>query len=252
MSDYDSIGHGYARFRQSDERIAAAIDAALGDAASVANIGAGTGSYEPAGRDVIAVEPSEVMIAQRAQDAARCLKGTAEAIPLDDSSVDAGMAVLSSHHWADLSAGLAEMARVVRKRVVIMTWVPDAAPCWLTEDYFPEILEYDRSIFPSSDELAGLMTARIGPTRLVPLPVPHDCTDGFLFSYWRRPELYLDSERRDAISSFGKIDAEAGVRRLQADLQSGAWGERNAGITSLNTLDVGYRLACADVPADRP
>ncbi|MFO1048750.1 MAG: methyltransferase domain-containing protein [Geminicoccaceae bacterium] len=139
MALYDSIGRTYAQFRRPDRRIAAAIDAALGDAASVVNIGAGTGSYEPQGRTVLAVEPSAVMVRQRPAGAAPCVRGRAEALPLAAASVDAALAVLTIHHWTDLERGLGEMARVARKRAVLLTWVPDAVPFWLTEDYFPEI-----------------------------------------------------------------------------------------------------------------
>src|SRR6476661_2355024 len=139
MALYDNIGCNYARSRRPDPRIASAIEAALGDAQNVVNIGAGTGSYEPPGRTVIAIEPSEVMIRQRPARAAPCLQGSAEALPLETASVDAAMAVLTIHHWTDLEQGLGEMARVARKRAVLLTWVPDVAPFWLTEDYFPEI-----------------------------------------------------------------------------------------------------------------
>jgi ubiquinone/menaquinone biosynthesis C-methylase UbiE len=147
MALYDSIGRNYAEFRRPDQRIASAIDAMLGDAISVVNIGAGAGSYEPLSRTVLAVEPSEVMIRQRPTGAAPCLRGSAEALPLEAASVDAAMAVLTIHHWTDLERGLGEMARVARKRAVLLTWVSDAAPFWLTEDYFPEIAAHDRNFF---------------------------------------------------------------------------------------------------------
>jgi len=148
MALYDTIGRGYAALRRPDPRITAAIDAALGDALSVVNVGAGAGSYEPSpssGRTVLAVEPSEVMIRQRPAPpaAAPCLQGSAEALPIEAKSVDATMSILSAHHWADIERGLREMMRVARKRIVLLTWIPDAlgaAPFWLTEDYFPEIL----------------------------------------------------------------------------------------------------------------
>ena len=170
-----------------DQRIASAIEAALGDA-QVVNIGAGTGSYEPLGRTVIAVEPSEVMIRQRPAGAAPCLRGSAEALPLETASVDAAMAILSAHHWTDLERGFSEMARVARKRAVLLTWVPDAAPFWLTEDYFPEIAAHDRTIFPSAAALTAMLERMIGPVHMTPVPIPHDCTDGLLCAYWRRPE----------------------------------------------------------------
>ncbi len=247
MALYDTIGAGYAMFRRPDPRIASAIDAALGDAVSVVNIGAGAGSYEPANRTVLAVEPSEVMIRQRPTGAAPCVQGSAEKLPLGTGSVDAAMAILSVHHWPDLEQGFREMARVARKRVVLLTWVPDAVPFWLTEDYFPEIAAHDRTIFPSSSKLAAMLERTIGPVHMTPVPVPHDCTDGFLCAYWRRPELYLCPERRSAISSFARINAEPGVAKLRADTASGRWSERNRDLMTLDALDVGYRIVSCGV-----
>jgi SAM-dependent methyltransferase len=246
MALYDSIGRSYAGFRQPDPRIATAIVAALGDAQSVANIGAGAGSYEPTDRTVIAVEPSEVMIAQRPAGAAVCLQGSADALPLETGSVDAAMAVLSVHHWPDLERGLAEMARVARQRVVLLTWVPDDYTFWL-DDYFPQIAIHDSTIFPSADSLLAIAERAIGPARLTSVPIPHDCTDGFLCAYWRRPELYLNAERRQAISSFGRFDAEPGAARLRADLDSGRWAERHGHLMDRDELDLGYRLLACDV-----
>ncbi|MGE3066699.1 MAG: class I SAM-dependent methyltransferase [Hyphomicrobiaceae bacterium] len=205
------------------------------------NVGAGTGSYEPAGRTVVAVEPSDVMIRQRPAGAAPCLQGSAEALPLETASVDAAMAVLSAHHWTDLERGLREMARVARKRVVLLTWVPDAAAFWLTE-YFPEIMADDRKIFPGAAHLAAMLEHLVGPVHMAPVPIPHDCTDGMLGAYWRRPEAYLDARVRNAMSSFARIDAEVGLTRLRADLASGRWTERNRHLLSLDALDLGYRI----------
>lgn len=251
MALYDSIGRGYSAFRKPDPRIARAIEEALGDARSVLNVGAGTGSYEPPRRTVLAVEPSEVMIRQRPAGSAPFVRGSADALPVETASIDAAMAVLSVHHWPDPERGLREMARAARERVVLLTWVPDGPPFWLTEDYFPEILSHDRTIFPATATLRALLERTIGPTSIEPVPVPHDCTDGFLCAYWRRPELYLNAERRGAISSFGRIDAGPGVERLRADLASGRWSDRNRALLELDALDVGYRLACCDIGAAR-
>ena len=161
--------------------------------------------------------------------------------------------VLTVHHWTDLERGLGEMARVARKRAVLLTWVPDAVPFWLTEDYFPEIAAHDRRIFPPSAALATLLERVLGPVRMAPVPVSHDCTDGFLCAYWRRPEAYLGAETRGAISSFARIDAAAGLARLGADLADGSWVERNRRLLSLDSLDLGYRIACCEIdrsPAD--
>jgi SAM-dependent methyltransferase len=244
---YDSIGRTYAKFRRPDARIAAAIEVALGDAESVVNIGAGTGSYEPHGRAVIAVEPSEVMIRQRPAEAAPCVRGSAEALPLETACADAAMAILTAHHWTDLERGLGEMARVARKRAVLLTWVPDAGPFWLTDEYFPEILAHDRTIFPTAAALTAILERTIGPVRMAPVPIPHDCTDSLLCAYWRRPESYLDADVRSAMSSFARIDAEAGLARLRSELASGRWAERNGHLLALDTIDLGYRVVSCEV-----
>lgn len=239
---YDTLGRDYSSTRRPDPRIAAAIDAALGDAATVANIGAGTGSYEPTHRSVIAIEPSEVMIRQRPAGSAPCRRAFAESLPLESSSVDAAMTVLSAHHWTDFRQGLREMARVAKSRVVMLTWVPDSAPFWLTEDYFPEIAAHDRTIFATSAELKDALEQCIGPTTLAPVPVPHDCIDGFLGAFWCRPDAYLNPAIRDGISSFAKFNPEPGVARLRDDLHTGRWSSRNRHLLKLESLDLGYRL----------
>lgn len=247
MALYDSIGRGYAEFRRPDPRIAAAIHSALGDAASVVNVGAGAGSYEPRDRTVVAVEPSEVMIRQRAVGAAPCRQGSAESLPVDTKSADAAMTVLSAHHWRDLEGGFREMARVARKRAVLLTWVPDSSAFWLTRDYFPEILAHDRTIFPDTPTLTAMLERAIGPVRMTPLPIPHDCVDGMLCAYWRRPELYLSDERRSVMSSFARIDARPGLQRLRDDLSGGRWAERNRALLDLEALDLGYRVVSCEI-----
>jgi SAM-dependent methyltransferase len=246
MALYDSIGHKYAEFRRPDRRIASAIDAALGDAVSVVNIGAGAGAYEPPDRTVLAVEPSEVMIRQRPAGAAPCLRASAEALPVETGAFDAATAILTIHHWTDLAQGLAEMARVARKRAVVLTCVPEAAPFWLSEDYFPEMAEDDRRIFPSAAALSALLERIVGPAQVTTVPLPHDCTDT-MRAYWRRPQCYLDAEIRSAMSGFAGIDAEPGLAKLRADISSGRWAERNRHLLALDNLDVGYRIFCCEI-----
>lgn len=246
MALYDSIGRGYSARRKADPRIASAIRAALGGAARVVNVGAGAGSYEPDGT-VLAVEPSEVMIRQRSPGAAPCVRGSAESIPLESKSVDAAMAILCAHHWADLERGLREMARVATRRVVLLTWVPDSPPFWLTRDYFPEIAAHDRTIFPTSDVLRSMLGRIAGPSLITAVPVPHDCIDGFLCAYWRRPESYLDAGVRGAISSFARFDAAPGLALLRDDLANGRWADRNRDLLAMDALDLGYRIVACDV-----
>ena len=238
---YDSIGSGYHRFRQPDARIAVPILRALGDARSVVNVGAGCGSYEPGDRYVVAVEPSMTMIRQRPSSAAPVIQASAHDLPLHDDACDAALAVLTLHHWPDWRRGVWEMIRVARRRVVILTWDPDAEAFWLT-DYFPEILDLDRPNFPTLDELRR----ELGAIAIHTIPVPHDCRDGFLGAYWRRPEAYLDAGARGAISTFAKLDdVLARLERLRDDLASGAWAHRHGELRAYDALDLGYRLVVA-------
>lgn len=239
---YDRIGIGYAAWRRPDPRIAGRIEAALGPARTVLNVGAGAGSYEPAGRTVAAVEPSAEMIRQRAPAAAPAVRGAAEALPFRDRSFDAAMAVLTIHHWSNAQRGLVELRRVARDRVAILTWDPEHPGFWLVRDYFPEIPAMDRETFPT---LATIEDA-LGPVEVHPVPVPADCTDGFLGAYWRRPERYLDPGARGAISAFAKLpEVDARLSRLRADLADGIWERRNGELLALDELDIGYRLVVA-------
>ena len=240
---YDEIGRDYARARKPDPRIAAAIVAALGDAKSVINVGAGAGSYEPTDRELLAIEPSETMIRQRPRGAARCIQATAESIPVGTGSFDAAMAVLTIHHWSDWRRGLREMRRVARRRVVLLTFDADGSWFWLTADYFPEIVKLDEGRMPRLSEVVDLL----GAQEAVPVPIPHDCTDGFLGAFWRRPEAYLDPNVRRSMSCFSRIDPTRGLAMLADDLPTGRWHARNAHLLALNSLDIGYRLVRAEL-----
>jgi SAM-dependent methyltransferase len=241
---YDTIGIDYARLRRPDPRIAVQIDRALGDARTVLNAGAGAGSYEPADREVTALEPSIEMIAQRPPGAAPVIQGSAEAIPFADRSFDAAMGVLTIHHWPDQLRGIRELCRVARDRVVLMTFDPHARP-WLT-DYLPELVALDEAAMPTLDILSRWLTEQMGTVTIEPVPVPHDCRDGFLYAYWRRPAAYLDPRIRAGSSSFWKIErADEGLARLEADLASGAWADRYGALLNAEAYDAGYRLVVA-------
>ena len=238
---YDVIGRSYSRTRGTDPRIAAVIWEALGDARTVVNVGAGTGNYEPRDRDVVAVEPSAVMLAQRPPDAARAVQAAAEALPFEDGSFDAAMAVLTLHHWTDWRRGIEEMRRVAR-RLVVFSWDPSfASRLWVSAEYFPELIEEDVRSFPSLADQAAAVRAM----RVAAVPIPHDCRDGFYGAHWRRPHAYLDREVRAGISIMAKRAPEElapGLERLRRDLESGAWAERHADLVSRDELDLGYRL----------
>jgi SAM-dependent methyltransferase len=236
---YDTIGIGYQAHRRPDPRIAAAILHALGNARSVVNVGAGAGSYEPVDRAVVAVEPSLAMIRQRPAGSPPVVQASATALPFRDAAFDAALAVLTVHHWPDRARGLDELRRVARERVVMLTWDPAAAGFWLVEDYFPALVAIDREIFPPLDELRRVL----GPIAVNPMPIPHDCVDGFLGAYWRRPAAYLDPAVRGAISTFTKLgDVDAGLGRLREDLADGSWARRHQDLLGRSELDLGYRL----------
>ncbi len=235
---YDRIGDRYASTRRPDPHIAARILLGLGDARRVLNVGAGAGSYEPTDRAVIAVEPSPVMLAQRPSGAPPAVRAVAEALPFPDRRFDAAMAVLTLHHWTDQRAGIAELLRVA-PRLVVLTFDTDALP-WIATDYLPAMIGQDAFVFPPITEVAAWCDADIEV-----VPVPHDCTDGFVGAYWARPELYLEPRRLAGMSVIRKLDAavvEEGIERLRADLASGAWDQRHGHLRDLPELDLGYRL----------
>ena len=238
---YDTIGQRYSEYRRPDPRIRAAILSALGMARRIVNIGAGAGSYEPAECELIAVEPSETMIRQRPANAAPVIRASAMNLPFRDREFDAALAILTVHHWPDQRAGLSQMARVA-KRCVIFTWDQSHRGMWLTQDYFPEIWTVWKHICPPLESY-GAFFHRV---EIRPVPIPHDCSDGFLQAYWRRPEMYLDEQARGAISAFAKIDPSSGVAALRADLEDGTWARRNSALLAEHELDLGYRLVIGE------
>jgi len=249
MSDqqlYDRIGVGYSTQRRADVRWAAAIRAALGDATSVLNVGAGAGSYEPRDIPVTALEPSMRMLSQRPPAAAPAVAAIAEVIPFRDGAFDATTAILTLHHWTDWRRGLAEVKRVTRRRIVIVTAdvFREDQPFWI-KDYFPEIQEWDKHhMQPVRD-----VVAQLWPSRVEALPVAADFTDGCCAAYWRRPEAYLDPAVRAGISGFSLIPPDAvarGLAELDRDLRTGAWAERYGRLLDQDEIDIGLRMVIAE------
>ena len=242
---YDTIGATYTVTRRTEARIAAQVWAALGDARTVLNVGAGTGSYEPPGRDVTAVEPSAVMRAQRPAGAAPCVAAAAESLPFEDQSFDAAMAFATIHHWQDPIAGLREMRRVARRVVVFTHDTGDTGwrrRFWLTRDYLPEVADLLVGR-PSLTEMARAIGARTEPVL-----IPWDCADGFFEAYWRRPEAYLDDQVRRGVSVWARVGPEAeqrAVRSLRDDLVCGRWAELNRDLVALDAAELGLRLLIA-------
>jgi SAM-dependent methyltransferase len=242
MSEYDQIGVTYSTTRRPDARIERQILEALGDARSVVNVGAGVGSYEPRDREVVAVEPSAVMIAQRAPDAAPAVRAPAEALPFPDGSFDAALAVLTMHHWSDWRAGAAELRRVARERIVMLTFDPAfIADYWLVRDYLPQIAVNDEARFPP----LSVVAEALGGAEIAPVPIARDCTDGFLCAWWQRPLAYCEAGVRANISSLVVLDpavAAEAMTRLERDVADGTWADRNADLLARDEADFGYRL----------
>jgi SAM-dependent methyltransferase len=239
---YDTIGATYTVTRRTEPRIAAQVWAALGDARTVLNVGAGTGSYEPSGREVTAVEPSAVMRAQRPPGAAPCVDAVAESLPFEDQSFDAAMAFATIEHWQDPVAGLREMRRVARRVVAFTYDASDPDRFWLNRDYLPEFA----GLWAGRPSLAEL--ARAIGARTEPVLIPWDCADGFYDAYWRRPGAYLDERVRRGMSIWARVGPDAeqrAVRSLRDDLASGRWAERNRDLAGLDAAELGERLLIA-------
>ncbi len=240
---YDKIGIGYRTLRQPDPRIEAQIHAALGPGKSLLNVGAGTGSYEPTDRNVVSLEPSIEMIGQRAAGAAPCILGVAEDIPFADKQFDAAMGILTLHHWPDAAKGIAEVMRVTRNRVVFLTFDPEFYGYWL-EDYIPEVFNADRDTFQPLETFRDLADK----VTIDPVMIPHDCQDGFLCAWWKRPEAYLDPAVRQSISTFSILEnIEDQLKALEADIESGAWAEKYKDLLDLEEMDLGYRLVTIEM-----
>ena len=242
---FDKIGLGYRDYRRPDPRLAAAITRALNRTDTVVNVGAGAGSYEPSDRSVVAVEPAMTMIRQRRAGSAPVVQASATELPFRDDGFAAALAVLTVHHWPDRVRGLDELGRVARQRVVVVTWDPSSSGFWLVDDYFPDLIEIDRRIFPTVADFEDVL----GRVDVQPLLIPYDCVDGFLGAYWRRPHAYLDAGVRGAISTFAKLHDVGrdldGLERLRRDLADGTWERRYGDLLSRSEVDLGYRIVIA-------
>ncbi|MBN9221160.1 MAG: methyltransferase domain-containing protein [Mesorhizobium sp.] len=241
-ANYGAIGANYTSYRQPEPRIAARIVEALGDARKVLNVGAGAGSYEPIDRMVTAVEPSASMRAQRPAHLSRAVDAVAGALPFDDKSFDAAMATFTVHQWPDLTQGLAEMRRVTRGPVIILSCAPDELNRFWLDDYAPEVIAVEASRYPTME---AIVEALGGEAQVLPVPIPLDCTDGFGEAYYGRPERLLDPGARLANSAWSFVDASVGERfvaDLGRDLESGEWDRRHGHLRTQPEFDGSLKL----------
>ena len=221
--DYSIHGVGYAQQRKTDPRIATLVHDALGNARTVLNVGAGAGSYEPLDRHVIAIEPSTTMRAQRPAHLAPAIHGVAESLPLDDQSIDASMAMTTIHQWKDFRRGVEELKRVTRGPIVILTFDGSVlSQFWLTR-YAPELMAAEEPRYPAVQSIVDCLG---GPTSILTVPIPIDCTDGFMEAFYARPERLLDPAVRRSQSSWTFISEKQqtdSIDMLREEIESGAW-----------------------------
>jgi SAM-dependent methyltransferase len=244
--NYDQLAEQYRKFRIPDPRIAERIQVHINGAERILNVGAGIGAYEPEGCDIVAIEPSYEMIAQRKGSKAALIQGVAERLPFRDKVFDISMGILTLHHWSDIASGLEEMARVSRNKIVLFTWIGYGNDFWL-EDYIPEIIGVDYKLFPSIKELDRIL----GVISVETIEIPYDCSDGFMCAYWRRPEAYLDPNVRAAISTFSRIpDIGKRLDKLQKDIDNGVWSQKYGHLLEKESLDFGYRLVVCQASAN--
>ena len=242
---FERLALVYRGARRADPRIAALVAEAIGDARSVVNVGAGTGSYEPTDRYVVAVEPAAAMRAQRPSEAAPCVAASAESLPFVDASFDVAMGIYTDFHWSDRAAGIAEMKRVARSAVVLLTVDSESADrFWLIRDYFPEA----KSLFASVGDLVAMLPG----ADVRPVMIPDDCQDGFVQAFWKRPRALLDPKVRSSMAVFGRMHpdtVQTRIDQLRSDLEDGTWQKRNALLTDACSADVGHRIVVWKPPS---
>lgn len=251
--DYDSHGQQYSGFRQTDPRIAEYVTTALADAQTILNVGAGAGSYEPADRYVVAIEPSAAMRSQRIQNnKVPAINAKADNLPFDDNAFDAAMAMVTVHHWPNIDKGLRELRRVTRGRIIVMTFDPDMLDRFWNAEYFPELIAVEKARYPSIDFLTKCLGENC---EVIAVPVPLDCSDGFQEAFYGRPEAFLRPEIRAAQSAWGflpeGLETEL-VARLEADLQSGAWDRKYGHFRKESFFTCALRLIVSDSQNNEP
>ncbi len=243
----DTFAEKYPNNRQTEPSIMRAIMEALGEANSVVNVGAGTGSYEPSDVWVIAIDPSLAMISRRPSGSARAVVGLAEALPFAAKVFDAALAFMTIHHWKDWKQGLREMRRVATSRVLVLTWDQWATEQWWAPDrYWEGLKRVDRSRVVEANDVVNVL----GRAEVFKLPIPHDCRDGFDLAYWRRPEELLKDDVLDSMSIFRDLEPqerEAGKHRLAQELADGTWMKLYGHLMQLSELDLGLQLVVVDV-----
>jgi len=223
------------------------VHAALGDARTVLNIGAGTGSYEPNDRDVTAVEPSLTMRERRSMQLPVAIDACAEQLPFPNRFFDAAMGTFTVHQWTDLMRGLAELRRVTRGPVAILTCDPALLRTYWLHEYSPEVIDIEASRYPPMSALAAGLG---GTTTVTRVPIPFDCTDGFNDAYYGRPEMLLDPAARLACSAWSFAEPSAVVRfetHLTRDLADGTWDARHGHLRRQEYLE-GSLVLVASIP----
>lgn len=244
--NYDKYGQQYSGHRQTDPRIAEFVFKELAESTTILNVGAGSGSYEPDNKYVVAVEPSIVMRNQRiANNKVPAINAKADSLPFDDDSFDTSMAMVTVHHWPDIKKGLSELKRVSRKKVVIMTFDPDRLDHFWNAEYFPEVIEIEKKRYPTNDFIVECLG---GNCNIISIPIPFDCVDGFQEAFYGRPEAFLNKEVRLNQSAWGFLPdgtEEEIVKRLADDLASGNWDKKYGNHRELKEFTCALELIVA-------
>lgn len=244
--DYDGFGQKYSSHRQTDPRIAAYVDNELSSAKTILNIGAGAGSYEPTDKYVVAVEPSITMRQQRLDKGkVPAINAKADNLPFDENSFDASMAMITVHHWPDIEKGLKELRRITKNQVVIMTFDPEQLDNFWNADYFPEVIAVEKARYPTIDFIKSCLG---GQCKVIPIPIPLDCKDGFQEAFYGRPEAFLEKQVRLSQSAWGFIPEdkqEEIVERLRADLENGTWDAKYGHFRTQEFFTCALRLIVA-------
>ncbi len=254
MKYHDNIATAFSSARRADARIIDTLISALDvkRGAHIADIGAGTGNYSNALADsglyMSAIEPSEAMLRQAIKHKnVKWYLARAEALPLYRESLDGIISVSAIHFFSNLMDASKEMARVCASgRIIIFTCDPRLSEEFWLSEYFPEMIRRRyctyANIFQMMKIIEGL-TARKG--MIIRFPVPHDITDTFAGSGWRRPWLYLDDQVRNSMSEFtmaSQDEVDRGLIKLARDIESGEWTKKNSCLLEMNDYDLGYRF----------
>src|SRR5699024_6456380 len=149
------------------------------------------------------------------------------------------------HHWPDIRKGLHELRRVTRNQVLIMTFDPDALNDFWNAHYFPEVIEIEKSRYPTIDFITEALG---GSSEVQSIPLRGDCVDEFQEACYGRPGAFHEKEIRSSQSAGGFVSDELEeklVKVLADELQSGEWDKRDGIYRQMSSYTCALRLLIA-------